>query len=255
MFDWERMCAALARQRPYWEPDTDHGYHTNTFGFLVGEVLRRASGKPVDVLLRERLTGPLQAEFHYGLAPRLHGRVARMCGRDSTLTTREQWALAFPPTGDEAHDEMIWHCYFNPSGVSGIGVVNTPAWRASVIPSTSGHGTARAVATLYDALLAGEVAGAGVVAEATRIHSDGPDRVLGRPSRFGLGFQLHHDARPLGPSGRGFGHYGYGGSLGFADPEAGVAFAYLTNRPGARWQSPRSQALIDALYASLGRGG
>ena len=87
------------------------------------------------------ITGPLGAEFHYGLPRALHGRVARMCAPDYVATTREQWALAFPPTGDDAHDEMIWHCYFNPSGVSGLGVVNTPAWRASVIPSTSGHGT------------------------------------------------------------------------------------------------------------------
>lgn len=146
---------------------------------------------------------------------------------------------------------MIWHCYFNPAGVSGSGVVNTPAWRESVIPSTSGHGTARAVAALYAALLAGEVASPALVAEATRVHSDGTDRVLGRPSRFGLGFQLHQESRPLGGSGAGFGHYGYGGSLGFADPPAGVAFGYLTNRPGERWQTPRTQALIDALYGCL----
>jgi len=251
MYDWDRMCAALARQQPFWEPDRDHGYHTNTFGFLVGEVLRRATDKPVGALLRERLAGPRGADFFYGLPRSEHHRVARLCAPDMVLTTREQWAMAFPPTGDDEHDTMIWHCYFNPTGVSGNGEVNTAAWRASVIPSTSGHATARAVANLYGGVLAGEVAGPALLAEATRIHSDGDDRVLGRPSRFGLGFQLSQESRPLGAGGSGFGHYGYGGSLGYADPESGVAFAYLTNRPGARWQTPRTQRLIEALHGCL----
>jgi CubicO group peptidase (beta-lactamase class C family) len=88
--------------------------------------------------------------------------------------------------------------------------------------------------------------------EARRIHSDGDDAVLGRPSRFGLGFQLAQPSRPLGTNPEAFGHYGRGGSLGFADPEAGIAFGYLMNRPGERWETPRTQALVDALYACLG---
>ena len=82
-------------------------------------------------------------------------------------------------------------------------------------------------------------------------HSDGHDLVIERPSRFGLGFQLPQESRPIGPNPGSFGHFGYGGSLGFADPEAGIAFAYLMNRPGERWRTPRVQNLIDAVYASL----
>jgi len=164
--------------------------------------------------------------------------------------------MAFPPTGDDEYDQMVWQTYFNPIGLSGTGFVNRAAWREAEIPSSNGHGTARAVASVYAAFLAGGPPGIPWVgptlrSEATLIHSDGEDQVLRRPSRFGLGFQLTQPKRPIGPNPGAFGHFGYGGSLGFADPEAGVAFAYLTNRPGERRETTRFQGLIDALYACL----
>jgi CubicO group peptidase (beta-lactamase class C family) len=256
MFDWSLMCGELAAQRPFWEPGTVHGYHCNTLGYLIGELVRRATGRDVDAALREWVTGPLEADFFWGLPRSHHERVAELVAPSVTFTGPEQWAKVFPATGDAEHDLMVWHTYFNPSGLSWFGVVNTEAWRLAQIPSTNGHGTARAVATVYDALLHGGPdgetwVGKDLLAEALRIHSDGDDIVLGRLSRFGLGFQLAQPTRPLGPNPEAFGHYGYGGSLGFADPTARVAFGYLTNRPGERWQSPRTQRLIDALYACL----
>ena len=256
MYDWQRMVGALAAQAPYWEPGSDHGYHVNSYGFLAGELVRRATGLDVGTALARFVTGPLDVEFHYGLPRSEHGRVASFLGPDLRFTEEWQWAKAFPPTGDDAHDRMIWHAYFNPSGISGVGTVNTAPWRLATIPSTNGHATARGVSAIYSAFLAGGPAGAhwpgpALRAEATSIHADGVDRVLGRPSRFGLGFQLTQPTRPLGPNPATFGHYGYGGSLGFADPEAGVAFGYLMSRPGERWQTPRTQRLIDAVYACL----
>ena len=134
--------------------------------------------------------------------------------------------------------------------------MNTAEWRNAAIPSTNGHGTARAVASLYAAFLRGGPTGTHWVGEALRseavaIHADGEDRVTRRPSRFGLGFQLAQPARPIGASARAFGHFGYGGSLGFADPEAGLAFGYLMNRPGERWSNPRTERLLEALYRCL----
>jgi CubicO group peptidase (beta-lactamase class C family) len=256
MYDWQRMCGALAAQAPYWPPGRAHGYHVNTFGFLVGELVRRATDLPVGEALARHVIDPLNTEFVWGLPRAEHDRVAQVVAPDAQLTQPEQWAMAFPPTGDDEHDHMIWHCYFNPSGLSGLGSVNTPAWRLAAIPSTNGHGTARAVAAVFGAFLAGGPAGAtwagpGLRAEALTIHSDGEDRILGRPSRFGLGFQLTQPTRPLGPSPSAFGHYGYGGTLGFADPDANLAFGYLMNHPGERWQTPRTQRLIDAVYACL----
>jgi len=256
MLDWDVMAQALAAQAPYWEPGSAHGYHCNTYGYLVGEVVRRATGLSVGDALHRELTGPLDADFFFGLPRSQHGRVSWVHVAYPALTEPEQWAAAFPATGDEAHDHMIWHTYFNPGGLSGAGTVNTPEWREAAIPSTNGHGTARGVARLYAALLSDGSGGPrpvseGLLSEACVPHADGEDRVLGRPSRFGLGFQLTQPTRPLGHGERAFGHFGYGGSLGFGDPDAGVAFGYLMNRPGERWQTPRTQRLIDALYACL----
>jgi CubicO group peptidase (beta-lactamase class C family) len=86
---------------------------------------------------------------------------------------------------------------------------------------------------------------------ATIEHSSGEDLVTQRPSRFGLGFQLTQAERPLGPNAGAFGHFGAGGSLGFCDPQSGIAFGYVTNDMGPRWQNPRNRALIDAIYASF----
>jgi CubicO group peptidase (beta-lactamase class C family) len=142
--------------------------------------------------------------------------------------------------------------------VSGAGVVNTAAWRRAEIPSANSHATARGIARVYAALAGwGQVDGVRIadgetLRRFTAEWSRGTDLVLHRPSRFGLGFQLTQPERPLGPGPGGFGHFGAGGSLGFCDPDTGVAFGYVTNSMGPRWQNPRNKALIDAVYASLG---
>ena len=256
MYDWDLMCGELAGQAPWWEPGTAHGYHVNTFGYLAGELVRRSCGLEVREALARLVTAPLDADFFFGLPRELHSRVATVVAPQTLLTNEDEWALAFPPTGDAERDQMVWHAYFNPSGLSGIGTVNTEAWRLAAIPSTNGHGTARGVASIYAAFLVGGPpgsawAGSALRAEARTIHADGDDRVLGRRTRYGLGFQLSQPGRPLGPNPESFGHYGYGGSLGFADPEARVAFGYVMNRPGERWKTPRTQRLIDAVYACL----
>jgi CubicO group peptidase (beta-lactamase class C family) len=158
---------------------------------------------------------------------------------------------------DDDYRFLLSRVYLNPPGLSGIGTVNTREWRAAEIPSANAHATATAVARIYGALACGgAVDGARLVEsstidEAIAEQSAGPDLVLGRPSRFGLGFQLTQPERPLGPNPRAFGHFGAGGSLGFADADAGLAFAYTMNRSGPRWQNPRNRALIDAAYSCL----
>lgn len=281
IYDWPTMTRALAEQAPYWAPGSALGYHVNTYGFLVGEPIVRRLGSSFGALLRERITGPLDADFHSGLPTPLHARVATLVqpepapptGDDPRgshdLAPADPGPIASPrprvaslpaslATGDPETDRMLLATYFNPPGLSGHGTVNTAAWRSASIPSTNSHATARAVATLYDAFLRRDVAHGGLVgpglrAEARETCSDGPDRVLGKPSRFGLGFQLSQATRRIGGGGDCFGHFGYGGSLGFADPDAELAFAYLTNRPGDRWHNPRTVSLVEAVYAALGR--
>jgi len=158
---------------------------------------------------------------------------------------------------DEARRLLVRLAYLNPVGASGLGTVNTRAWRAAEMPSTNGHASARALARIYSALACGGAVDGlrllqpETIARASAEVSSGPDAVLGRPSRFGLGFQLTQPERPLGTNAGSFGHFGAGGSLGFADPEARLAFAYTMNQAGARWQNPRNRALIDAVYDSL----
>jgi len=250
MFDWPRMTRALENQQPWWEPGTAHGYHVNTFGFLAGELVRRASGKSIGTLLREEIAGPLGADIHIGLPQTDHSRCAEFL-----------WPSVLPerPQGDLPDEALMkWNTYWNPPGISGAGWVNSAEWRTAEIPSTNGHGTARGIARIYAALANGgaidgvEILSASMLAEATTEHSFGPDRILDRESRFALGFQLPQAERRLGPNNEAFGHFGAGGSLGFCDPVARVAFAYVTNDMGPRWQNPRNRALIEAIYESLG---
>ncbi|MBY0277972.1 beta-lactamase family protein [Candidatus Binatia bacterium] len=249
--DWGRMTAALAAQEPWWTPGERHGYHVNTFGFLVGELVRRASGRSVGALLRDEVARPLEADVHIGLDAAQHARVAEfLWTADVPATAPDLASLPFPY-------DLRWQTYFNPPGVSGSGGwVNRAAWRSGELPSANGHASARGIARVFAALARGGSDGnallaADTLAAAITEHACGDDLVLDRPTRFGLGFQLTQPQRPLGPNPRTFGHFGSGGALGFADPDAGLAFGYAMNHMGPRWQNPRNTALIEALYACL----
>jgi CubicO group peptidase (beta-lactamase class C family) len=250
IFEWDTMCGALADQAPWWPPGTAHGYHVNTFGFLVGEIVRRADGRTLGSMVGQEIAGPLGADFFIGLPPAELARVADFIGM---VDPPER------PSIDAMDDDqlMVHHAYFNPATFSGSGVVNTTAWRTAELPSTNGHASARGIARIYEALAAGghrgdvDLVPSAVLVEATGEVVCGEDVILHRPSRFGLGFQLTQAERPLGPNRHSFGHFGAGGSLGFCDPEVGLAFGYAINTMGPRWQNPRNQALIDACYDCL----
>jgi CubicO group peptidase (beta-lactamase class C family) len=256
MYDWGGMCDALAAEPPWWEPGTTHGYHVNTFGFLVGEIVRRVSGEGIGDFFRRHVADPLAADFRFGVGPEHDDRIAEFLFGHEPHDDEERLPDELDDIGDERR-LLLRRAYFNPPGISGLGTVNTRAWRAAVMPSTNGHATARSVARIYAALAGGgAVDGVRIVAPETielaaGEQSAGPDFVLGRPSRFGLGFQLTQPERPLGTSTRAFGHFGAGGSLGFADPDAGIGFGYTMNLAGPRWQNARNRALIDAVFRSL----
>jgi len=253
MLDWRLMTEALARQKPWWEPGTRHGYHVNTFGFLVGEIVRRVSGRSLGAFVREEIAGPAGADFHIGLAGEHDARVAEFVW----LPALDVIPPVDPTTLSEAQ-LLFLRTYLNPPGASGHGgIVNTSAWRRAEYPSTNAHATAMGIARCYEAVagrgvLRGERRiGAAILEEASREQSSGVDVVLGKPSRFGLGFQLPPVDRPIGPNKGVVLHFGAGGALGFADPEAGIAFGYAMNRMGARQGNPTNRALIGAVYACL----
>ena len=261
MLDWAFMTRALAAEPPWWPPGAGHGYHVNTFGFLAGEVIRRTAGTTVGAMLRDQIAGPLGADVHIGLPAAEHRRVAEFIWPEppgaAGLAAGPGGVRGDVAEGSSADQRMIVNAYLNPPGLSGAGIVNTAAWRAAEVPSANAHATAAGVARVYAALASGGAIGgvrvvdAGALADAVAEQVCGDDLVLRRPSRFGLGFQLTQPERPLGPGPRAFGHFGAGGSVGFADPDARVAFGYVTSQMGPRWRNPRNRALIDAVFACL----
>jgi CubicO group peptidase (beta-lactamase class C family) len=255
---WDVMTEALAAQAPWWEPGAGHGYHVNTQGFLVGEVVRRVTGKTLGTYLRESLSGPAGVDFFIGVGPGLDGRCADLLPPLASAEDDERRRqLSVDPATLSGLALMRVNAYRNPLELSGTGVLNTRAWRAAEVPSTNGHGNARGVARLFSALAGdGELDGIHVlspetIARAAEQQVYGDDILLQRPTRFGLGFQLTMAERPLGPNPRAFGHFGAGGSLGFADPDARLAFGYAMNQGRGGWQHKHVRQLVDLVYAAL----
>lgn len=258
VFEWETMTAALAEQAPWWEPGSRFGYHVNTMGFLLGELVRRVDGRSIGAYVREELAVGLGIDFLIGVPEADDARVSH-------------WFHYQPAAGEEPQRPALDHtgeppqgielarilAYRNPPALPDAGPNSRP-WRAAEFPSTNPHSNARALARLFGALACGgtvdgrSLLSPAMIARATRIASDGDDAILGRPNRFGLGFQLTiPGTRPLGPGARSFGHYGNGGVLGFADPDAGLGFGFVCNRAGRSWRDPRNLALVEAVYAAL----
>lgn len=253
LYDWGAMTAALAAQAPLWEPGTRHGYHAVTFGWLVGEVIRRITGKSVGACVRDELATPLGLDLWIGLPESEDRRCADLSAPPM-----------IPVPGEPSLLEVILRdpssvtalAFTNPPSLMMPGTVNSRAWRGAEIPGANGHATARALARLYGAIArGGDVDGVHVLgAEASRRAACeqvyGEDLVLQVPTRFGLGFMLPHPAASFGPNKGAFGHPGAGGSLAFADPDARLGFGYVMNRMGPRiLLDPRAIALIDAVYS------
>jgi CubicO group peptidase (beta-lactamase class C family) len=245
VYRWTPIADALAAQEPYWEPGTAHGYHALTYGWLLGEVLSRISGLSAGQLLVREVTQPLGVDFHVGLPDSEHARVSPMIPAPRADAFAAQ--LMDP-------DGLAYKAFFVPNGL--FGAINDPnLWRAEV-PAANGMANARALARMYAACLT-EVDGVRLlkpetVAAAT-VQQTAPeqDRVISFHSRFALGFQLSFPQRPMAGEGS-FGHYGLGGSVGFAHLERGFSFGYAVNQmlPGGS-ADPRSTALVDATLACL----
>ncbi|MER8120022.1 serine hydrolase domain-containing protein [Streptomyces sp. NPDC094031] len=248
--------AAVAAQAPVWEPGTDHGYHAQTYSWLVGELVRRVTGRPVGEWLADELAGPAGADFRLGLPAAEQGRAGRV---GEIEAPQSAGALKLRPkrsvSAAYADPDSLTRRAF--AAITPLPDENDPAYRAAALPAATGIATADGLARVYASLI-GEVDG-GVrlftpetmeLARAER--SAGADRVLVVGTRFGLGYMLHGGASPLLSPGS-FGHPGRGGALAFADPESGIGFGYVTN--GFRksvTSDPRAQALVQALKVSLG---
>ncbi|MFK0108576.1 serine hydrolase domain-containing protein [Streptomyces sp. NPDC091217] len=253
--DPDAGAAAVAAQAPVWEPGTDHGYHAQTFSWLTGELVRRVTGRGIGEWIADEIAGPVGAELWLGLPETQQTRVGRVGPvaapeTAGVLRTRPKRAVseAYADPGSLTRRAF--------GAISPLPDENDPAYRAAALPASNGIATADGLARFYASLI-GEVDGGRrlftpeTMEQARTEQSAGPDRVLVISTRFGLGYMLHGSASPL-LSPTSFGHPGRGGALGFADPESGIAFGYVTN--GFRKSvtaDPRAQALVRAVRTAL----
>ena len=246
LYDWDKVCSLLAAQAPFWEPGTAPGYHALTQGYLVGEVIRRITGKSIGTVFREEIAEPLGADFHIGLPASEDDRVAE---------------LIPPPRGQAAGDgeqTEIQALSLNNPGVD-VSATATRAWRGAEIPAAGGTGNARSVALIHTILANGGVAkGKRFMSEAgcrraLELQIEGPDLVLAGPARFGLGFGLGGGMVPLPNPQDSLFWGGYGGSLAIVDMKARTTIAYAMNKmAGTTTGDMRALGLAMATWQGLG---
>jgi len=244
LYDWEKATTLLARQAPYWQPGIAPGYHALTQGYLVGEVIRRVTGKSVGTVFRDEIAAPLGADFHIGLPASEDHRVAE---------------LIAPPQGQSAAEVSQSELQKNMATNPGIDVAETGtrAWRGAEIPAAGGTGNARSVAQIHVLLANGGVAkGKRLLSEqgcrkALEMQIEGQDLILNMPVRYGMGFGLPVPSMPLPHSDTIF-WGGYGGSLVIIDMEARTTFAYAMNRMvGTTTGDMRAFGLAMAMWQAL----
>jgi len=257
LYNWTKMCAELAAQEPWWTPGTAHGYHAITYGWLVGELVRRASGRTVGRFFREEIVHPLSLDAFIGSGPELDPRIAELVPSPPPAAgTRD---LLAEMMADK--ESMQGKAFGNPP--TPPGTVNSRAWRAAEICSANGHTNARSLATLYAALGAWtrgqafrgvRLMSKGGMERTRTENAAGVDKVLQLSNRIALGFMLPSPMRRFSDNPKAFGHGGAGGSLGFCDPENGISFGYAMNQmqAGGPGGDPRWWPMLAATYEAIG---
>ncbi len=252
--DWEYMAERVALEPAFWEPGTRQGYHGLTYAWTVGNLVRLAAGMPLGALFAEQVAGPLELDFHIGLPDSEERRVAPMI---PPTTSEVNFASKFFRMATQQPGSLP-NLFLNNQGNANF---NSRAVHAAEIGSANGITNGRGLAGMYAPLANGggtlvsprTLAQMGRVSAATH-----EDAVLMQPMRFAMGFMASTDNRAMGAESvilgeSAFGHVGMGGSIGFADPSAGISFGYTMNRMGAGiLLNKRGQALVDAAYKSLG---
>ena len=257
---WEPMIRALEVQSPLWEPGTAHGYHAVTFGYLVGEVVRRITGRSLGTFFADEIAGPLGLEFWIGLPEEHEHRVAPIIGglRPSAAADLDpklkDMLEAFIGPGSLLGRTLSVNGAFGDSDV-----FNSRAVHAAEVPAANGITNARSLSRMYAGLV-GALDGAATAPLFTeaQLHAlstrqtEGADRCIFINSTFGLGFFTSSPFAPYGVKGN-FGHAGMGGSVGFGDPANKVGFGYVMNKMNQNLSAdPRSSALIKATYDAMG---
>jgi CubicO group peptidase (beta-lactamase class C family) len=251
---WDPMVAALAAQQPFWTPGTEHGYHGLTFGWLVGEVVRRVSGRSLGTFFREEIAEPLGLDFWIGLPEPEHHRLSRIVMPEPDPDAMAGFDL------DELPEQLrdVLAAYTDPTSLTSrtLNAVdprmdnNDPNVLAAEVPATNGVCTARGLAGFYAALIGG-VLEPDTLALATIEQAAGRDRILRIPVRWSTGYALWTSESAWLPQTM-FGFSGLGGSIGFADPATGLAFGYVMNRLSDGFTpDPRPARLVTATVDSI----
>jgi CubicO group peptidase (beta-lactamase class C family) len=235
VYDWESSTARLAAQAPWWEPGTAAAYHAVTYGHLIGEVIRRITGRKPGAFIASEIARPLGADFHLGLDPAEFGRVAEL-------------VPVPPPVVDDGtlDPTSVAVRTFTGPALSDPGEFASDAFRRADIGAGSAHATARALATIHAATPAA------TLEPAFEVQADGVDLALGVPLRWGTGFALPQPATfPFVPEGRSLFWFGAGGSFVLVDPDRRLSAAYVLNKLDPGIASPASAAYLTALFAAL----
>jgi len=251
MYDWHEMAAILAAEPQWWQPGTDLGYGATTYGWILGELIRRVEGQEPCDFIREKISQPNGLEVHMGVEEQHFHRIAgfdRAEGRQG-----DQYAVDLRKVIVNEPEHVATLAFTNPN--VGPGQTSDPRWWAYRQPGVNGHGTAHGLAGFYSALLGGRLIGPELLSEFTQEHSNGMDRTLLRPMRYGLGCMMEQPADPgasFGMGSRVFGHVGLAGPVGFADPERDVSFGFVTTTMGSHvLMDPRAKKLATLVYAAL----
>ncbi|MCA9652859.1 MAG: beta-lactamase family protein [Myxococcales bacterium] len=265
LYDWQWMIHALEDEAPFWRPGTRHGYHALTMGYLVGEVVRRVSGRTLGTFFAEEVADPLGLDFWIGLPESEEGRVAPIIPAVPPSDPAELGELIQVAMGDPSSIQFL--VLMNSGGFLEPGECDSRAAHAAEIPAANGITNARGLARMYAPLaLGGALGGVRLVSpeaisRMSAVRSAvAVDATLLTTTRFSLGYMKRADNRWTGIDGdsvllaeEAFGHAGMGGSVGFADPTLGLSFGYTMSQQGMGVGiNGRGHALIDATYASLG---
>jgi CubicO group peptidase (beta-lactamase class C family) len=256
-YDWDYMVGRLEQEAPFWKPGVRNGYHMISFGWTVGELVRRVSGKSLGTLFADEFARPLGLDFWIGLPEPLEPRVSPM--------------IPFLPGPEGPFTDFTKALIGDPGSIPALSWLNsggyTPDAReahAAEIGGGGGISNARSLVRLFEPLAdgGGALFSRDSVTRMSQVSmATGDDATLCMPTRFALGFMKSMDNRhrPFGDiescilGDRAFGHVGAGGSLGFADPDCALAFGYTMNRMGAGLLlNVRGQGLVDAAYRAVG---
>ncbi|OBA78480.1 esterase [Mycobacterium sp. 1164966.3] len=257
LVDWDYVCAQLAIAEPWWEPGTAQGYHMTTYGFILGEVFRRVTGRTVGQYLRTEIAEPIGADIHIGLSPADQLRCAERVNKPTGRQLLAELDAPGWPTRLDEHPKAGMSIAMGFLPDDDLDTENLQLWRQLEFPGTNGQVSALGLATFYNALAQEKLLSREHM-ELARTPQGGfePDLVLGprvADHGWGLGYMLNQRC-VNGPNPRMFGHGGLGGSFGFVDLEHRIGYAYVANRFDATKANadPRSVALSNQVYAALG---